>query len=70
MTDDTTPSPALSAELAGIVDQLAGHTISADLTAGEAIAAMQQLAILYNKVDHLIATLADELGQPTDIPPR
>ncbi|MGC5247117.1 DUF222 domain-containing protein [Gordonia sp. DT219] len=64
MIDATTHSAELPADLfAGLIAQLDDHTFRADIGSREAFAAMQQLIILRNKVDHLAATLTGEFDR-------
>ncbi|MGC4935923.1 DUF222 domain-containing protein [Gordonia sp. DT30] len=64
MIDDTAATPSLSADaFACLIKQLHDRTVRADLSSREAFAAMQQLIILRNKVDHLAATLTGEFDR-------
>ncbi|MGC5248817.1 DUF222 domain-containing protein [Gordonia sp. DT219] len=64
MIDDTTATPSLSADaFACLIKQLDDRTFRADIGSREAFAAMQQLIILRNKVDHLAATLTGEFDR-------
>ncbi|MGC4933538.1 DUF222 domain-containing protein [Gordonia sp. DT30] len=64
MIDATTHSAELSAELfAGLIAALDNRTFRADIGSREAFAAMQQLIILRNKVDHLAARVTGEFDR-------
>ncbi|MGC5249679.1 HNH endonuclease, partial [Gordonia sp. DT219] len=64
MIDDTTHFAELSAELfADLIAQLDDRTFRADITSREAFAAMQQLIVLRNMLDHYAATLTGEFDR-------